>query len=114
MKGVKYATEEERAAARKKAALDYYYRHHEERKKAANARGKAGGNRRETLRKYGLTQEQYELVLASQGGVCAICKGPPVVHNVYHIDHDHKTGLIRGLLCQSCNTGIGKLKVGLS
>ena len=60
---------------------------------------------------YGITLEDYERILAEQGGLCAICgtdqgggRG-----DRFHIDHDHATGKVRGLLCLSCNRGIGCL-----
>lgn len=58
--------------------------------------------------KYGLTLEEFEVILQQQGGVCAICHRPPN-GRVLDVDHNHKTGQIRGLLCLSCNAGIGSL-----
>lgn len=60
-------------------------------------------------RKWGMTPEEYENVLVSQGGVCAICGNGSIRdgHHTFHIDHDHETGRIRGLLCYSCNCAIG-------
>lgn len=55
--------------------------------------------------KYGLTLEEYNSLLDSQDGVCAVCGGPNKRAMV--IDHDHETGEIRGLLCDSCNRGLG-------
>lgn len=49
----------------------------------------------------------YDLVLEAQGGVCAICKRPPRPDKVLTRDHSHATGKFRGLLCGSCNTGLG-------
>jgi Recombination endonuclease VII. len=46
--------------------------------------------------------ELYERLLAEQGGVCAICGNPPKTRRL-HVDHDHKTGRVRGLLCYRCN-----------
>ncbi len=63
------------------------------------------------LEKYGLTYEQYVNMCAAQGGKCAICKRVPVGNgnmSVLQVDHDHVTGKVRGLLCQHCNTGLGK------
>ena len=55
------------------------------------------------LRKtYGVTEQEWEDVYDSQGRVCAICKSPRVSRR-HHTDHDHKTGIFRGILCFSCN-----------
>ncbi|AXH94363.1 hypothetical protein DVH21_05465 [Micromonospora aurantiaca] len=51
---------------------------------------------------FGLTWDEYELLLACQDGKCAICGGRPRRH-MLAVDHDHKTGEIRGLLCSRCN-----------
>ena len=59
-----------------------------------------------TLRKWGLTAEQYEAMLKAQDGVCAMCKGPDP-RGTLAIDHCHETGKIRGLLCHSCNRMLG-------
>ena len=60
------------------------------------------------LKKYGLDEEGYQKLLHRQGGVCAICQGPPNGKgHRYHVDHDHRTGRVRGLLCSRCNTMIG-------
>ncbi len=57
---------------------------------------------------HGITIEQFEEMLDEQGNVCAICGGGPgVKHGFFHTDHDHKTGKIRGLLCQPCNLMLG-------
>lgn len=63
------------------------------------------------VRKYGLTIEDYDAMLENQGGSCAICNTTdPRGHGRFHVDHNHKTGVVRGLLCTDCNTGIGSLK----
>lgn len=54
-------------------------------------------------RTYGITSEDYEQLLAAQAGKCAICALPPRGKLPLNVDHDHKTGLVRGLLCWSCN-----------
>ena len=66
------------------------------------------GRRRRT---YGLTGEAHAAMLASQNGACAICLRPPVGtgRQGLFVDHCHKTGKVRGLLCEPCNTGIGRL-----
>lgn len=56
--------------------------------------------------KYGLSPEQYDAIFAAQGGRCAVCGRPPK-KNRLSVDHDHRTGRVRGLLCFRCNYGIG-------
>lgn len=64
-------------------------------------------NRRIWLKKnYGITPEQYDATLTEQGGGCAICGSP---HKL-HMDHNHKTKRLRGLLCSNCNLGLGNLQ----
>lgn len=61
------------------------------------------------LRMYGLTHESYQALLTAQNNVCAICRETPG-RKGFVIDHDHVTGAVRGILCTTCNTGIGHLK----
>jgi hypothetical protein len=61
-------------------------------------------------RKFGITQDDYEVMLAVQGGGCAICGKAPSEARALHVDHDHRSGVVRGLLCFDCNAGIGKLR----
>jgi len=59
---------------------------------------------------FGITLNQYESLLLAQSGVCALCgTSDPKGRGAFHVDHDHVTGVIRGLLCHACNTGLGKL-----
>lgn len=51
---------------------------------------------------YGIGINDYDKLLASQGGTCAICGGGTSYRH-FNLDHDHKTGRIRGLLCATCN-----------
>jgi hypothetical protein len=57
-------------------------------------------------RTYGLTRTELDALVAAQGGLCAICETNPAVH----VDHDHVTGKIRGVLCFTCNVALGQLK----
>lgn len=59
-------------------------------------------------RNFGITAEQYDAMLIKQKGVCAICSSKHKTMRL-SVDHCHKTGKVRGLLCGRCNTGIGML-----
>ena len=64
--------------------------------------------------KYGISQDDYDRLFAEQGGVCAICRKPETAKDRLgrtrtnlSVDHDHRTGAIRGLLCHHCNAALG-------
>lgn len=58
--------------------------------------------------KYGISLEQFHVLLDLQGGVCNICKSPdPGPKKIFAVDHDHRNGKVRGLLCYKCNMGLG-------
>jgi hypothetical protein len=69
-------------------------------------------NRRTHLkRKYGITEEQYNLMLESQNLCCALCeKHQQELIRPLGVDHNHATGKVRGLLCHECNAAIGLVK----
>mgnify|MGYP001461110951 CR=1 FL=1 len=68
-------------------------------------------DRRQALKKYGLTESDYEAMLASQEGRCAICKREPQEDGrLLDVDHCHDEGHVRGLLCSQCNVGIGMFR----
>lgn len=58
-------------------------------------------------RTYGITQVEYDLLYAAQGGRCAICRRAIGKVKRLAVDHDHKTGKVRGLLCGPCNNMLG-------
>ena len=60
--------------------------------------------------KYSLTKDQYTVMLAHQEHRCAICDGSLVNQPRVSVDHNHDTGKVRGILCNTCNRGIGLLK----
>lgn len=60
-------------------------------------------------RKYGITEDDYQRMLSEQEGVCSLCKRPPRTHRL-HVDHDHVTGRVRGLLCGGCNGLLGLIE----
>jgi len=113
-KSVRYAKDDEYQARIKRQALARYYKAKaedpERMQRLQKARSKA-----HRLRKYGLTSEQYEVLKVAQSNRCRICwqeetkvKREQVCELA--IDHDHETGEVRGLLCDSCNRGLGFLK----
>lgn len=62
-------------------------------------------------RRFQITEADYTAMLEAQSGRCAICgTSKPGTSGVFAVDHDHETGQVRGLLCRSCNVGIGNLK----
>jgi hypothetical protein len=75
-------------------------------------RGKESHRNNRLKAKYGITLEEYNKILKSQGGVCKVCGtgDPGGKYGIFHVDHNHKTGKIRGLLCNECNRGLGAFK----
>lgn len=57
-------------------------------------------------RRYGITLAQYSVMLREQDGSCLICDDVDIDRRL-HVDHDHATGAVRGLLCGRCNVGLG-------
>lgn len=64
-------------------------------------------------RRYGITRQDYLEMLESQEGKCAICGTTEIGrknHTHFHVDHNHTTKKVRGLLCDLCNRGLGYFK----
>jgi hypothetical protein len=83
---------------------DYYHNTTKNKPEAVIARNRSASFSRRKA-KYGLSRTEYTDLLTKQGGRC-------IIYNVEYgenlrVDHDHKTGVIRGLLCANCNTGLG-------
>lgn len=85
--------------------MDYYYRNREE------IISRSRGYRLKYM--YSISEEDYQRMFNEQVGVCKICGRPPYEHGknkksiVLHIDHDHSTNEVRGLLCSRCNGALG-------
>jgi len=73
----------------------------------SKARTKINAYYSQLRRSYGLSKDDYWMLWAEQGGMCAICGKSDIKLSV---DHDHKTGKIRGLLCQPCNLILGHVE----
>lgn len=67
--------------------------------------------RKWALRPYGITPAEFDAIHAAQGGRCPVCLDPiPATGKGRHLDHNHDTGVIRGILCVLCNLGLGKFR----
>jgi len=68
------------------------------------------------FRRHGSSTAQYQMILEAQAGKCAICGSIQGHRSRYGkvcrlaVDHDHRTGKVRGLLCNNCNRGLGRLQ----
>lgn len=78
-------------------------------RKANPERQRTHSRRHHLRRKFGLTLEAYDDLLAGQGGRCGICETTDTAPwDWFCVDHDHDTGAVRGLLCHPCNVAIGQ------
>lgn len=93
-----YVKTEHGLAVRRKAGNKWYH-------------GNALGVRKYQYRKnYNITLDDYDRLAEKQAGLCAICKLPPGEKgrtSLLHVDHDHATNEVRGLLCDNCNRALG-------
>lgn len=91
--------------ARRKASIARWRAENREAFNAAQARAKM-------RRKYGLSADALAALLAEQGGACAICGSVEGggKHKRLVVDHCHRSGAVRGMLCHSCNTAIGHFR----
>ncbi len=107
------AANPERYRANEQAYRD---KHREKRRQAgsqryyANREYFAHHGRKRRLKGFGLTFETYADLKDAQGSACAICREPFPDSPEPHIDHCHKTGRVRGLLCSRCNQALGLLR----
>lgn len=97
----------ERVEKKRKYARDYAKKYREVRRKTLRSA--------RLQREYGITQQQYDVLLSRQGGVCAICKETKASKRngrvlPLHVDHCHASGKLRGILCANCNTALGKFR----
>ena len=99
---------DERIAAAQKWRDDNPERYREnQRRMRATREGKERQRAGHLKRKYGITIEHYDELLARQGGGCAICGREPRPDISLHLDHDHESGQLRGILCFRCNNALG-------
>lgn len=111
-----YKANKEKMKEQSRAA---YFKNHDENKKKRRDSSKAADHK-ELYKKYGrgyrirrdfgITEEEYEARIVAQGSKCAICEEPLDNPKTTHLDHNHETGELRGILCANCNHGLGKFK----
>lgn len=97
---------------RKEESKEYYMRNKEKVRERHKRYYDGRGKHYHMEYNYGLSKERYDSCLREQGGVCAICgKDNPPTARIKRlcVDHSHETGAFRGLLCASCNRGLGLL-----
>ncbi len=87
-------------AGRKEEQREYQASYHEAHR--------AEQRNRQLIKRHGISAAEFDALLASQGGVCAVC-GEAGGMRRPAVDHSHITGDIRGILCSNCNTAIGLL-----
>lgn len=85
---------------------EYHRRYHISNRKIINARTR----RHHFIYRYGITQEKVRELIQKSNNKCAICGDNFLKKNPPHIDHDHRNGIIRGVLCRKCNSGLGLFK----
>lgn len=106
-----YANKEKRIEAQKK-----WVAKNKHKKKQYTANEAPRARERNYIKKFGITVEEYNVILEQQKGVCKICNNPETSKNnkgepkKLAVDHCHITGKIRGLLCIGCNIGLGQFK----
>ena len=93
----------------KQLKLDYQKRYRAENREAVLDRGRRCERRRK-LKKYGLTEESYNQMWQDQNESCAICLTSEKGTRDWHVDHCHRTGVVRGILCHHCNLMLGNAR----
>lgn len=86
-----------------------YQKGEEPNNRQAKRRDKKARRVEDIVGKYDLSEAEYMEKIAEQKNLCAIC-GKKDERRVLCVDHDHKTGKVRGLLCNNCNIGLGNLR----
>jgi Autographiviridae endonuclease VII len=108
------ARERRKQLRRERYANDAEFR--ERCKKAARNIDPAKKREQRLRRTYGISADEFDDLIRKQGGGCAICKAPvgDGADRPLYVDHCHESGKVRGLLCSSCNFGIGKFRDDVS
>jgi len=108
-KKLRYQADPETEIARVKAWQRANRDRHNEYQREYRATNREAMREGHLRRTFGITQADYEAILQMQRGGCAICGKPPGKISL-HVDHDHATGEVRGLLCVGCNNALGQFR----
>jgi len=103
---IKPVEEFARTRARKRGYHTYCLPCHNQRGRETRERLYGGSRHYHLVRRYGIGAADVDAMIAAQGGVCAICGAAAPEH----VDHDHATGKVRGVLCFNCNGGLGQFR----
>lgn len=109
----KYANDEEYRKKVIERGKQQYKENREHHNELRRKRYDPAKSRNWTLAKYGLNHNEFGKIFAAQKGKCAICRKADVGRKgstTLHVDHCHKTRMVRGLLCNGCNNGLGRFK----
>lgn len=95
----------------------YSYGNNKEYQRKSHEKNKLKRKNKELLKSFGITLNQYNIMFEKQNGLCAICHNPEAGIDkrtgklfMFSVDHDHKTGKIRQLLCGACNMALGLMQ----
>ena len=86
--------------------VSYCYPCFNQKKQESRQRVHGGSRNYHLRRRYGITAAEADAMFEEQGGLCALCQERPA----QHVDHDHLTGKVRGMLCFCCNQGLGNFR----
>jgi len=92
------------ARRRRRASYKKYQRNYQLEYQRQNPEKYRANARRSQLKRYGLTEADYAKMVEDRNGKCDLCRDAP---SVLYVDHDHKSGKVRGLLCNRCNLALG-------
>ena len=88
--------------------LPIYRQQYEQQRRDRNlAKDPDFDRRRDLWKHYKMRLEDWDALMAAQGGVCGVCGSPELRGKGWHVDHDHASGEIRGILCHFCNLALG-------
>lgn len=101
-----------RECLRERCRSDKVRRYARERTKRLRAEDPKRARTLHLKQRYGISELRYVEMKMEQGGRCAMCRTshPGGRYGRFHVDHDHVTGEVRGLLCGLCNKGLGALR----